>query len=414
MAVPAPMKPPKVAVSPGGHGPVFKPKKPKVTKPKTTVSSTSVVRRAAPLTPQQTAEGFFRSTLEQIRSLQKPVDTAAIAAPYTAAQGATTQLGAGLAQSLIGTGGQAQAQYNAGRNDAQQHAAAFGISAGAGANPMALEDNGSQLIGQQTQAQAAAANQAAAAWNQLLERTKAAATSKAVSDRAASDQQVETSLASNIPQWRQNAETLAFQKQTAKQNNDYLLSTLTEKQREARNKIRVQERGQDMRSATAAAGEAGQDARLTRSIAAGEKHDKTTQAGLNKRAQNVITKTKNSAGMTQILAALKPTAGGKVTEGAGWVASVQQIDPTTNEPYGPIMSLPVKDVRESQQGMPGAVPKTFKIVGAKAVTKSVPGASQGITLASWNKAVGIAMSQRGMTRAEAQRFVQNLTPRPKK
>lgn len=235
MAVPSPVVKPKltpstpggVVMSPGGRVPP-KPKAPKKTTPKKTLP---VQTRAA--TPMQGAEDLFRTTLSQIRSLQTPLNTTAIAQPYTDASVATGQLGAGLATAVQGTGQAAQDQYAHARDEAQQHAAGFGISAGAGANPTALQDNGSSMIAQQTQAQAAAANQAAAAWQTILERAKATAVSKAQTDRQNQDTQTETQLASNIPGWAQNAEQLAFQKDTAKKNYVLALGTADDKRTNA-------------------------------------------------------------------------------------------------------------------------------------------------------------------------------------
>lgn len=224
------MIPPKGAFALGGGGigggratpKPLKPKAPRVVRPK-------------PIDPNQQANAnamsAFRTALAQLNQSTPPVDSAAIYAPYRASEQVTGQLGQGYQQAVLNSGAQAQSQYGDALKQAQGQAAAFGISAGAGANPTALQNTGAAPLAQQTNAYAAAAPAAAAQWQALLERTAGA---KVADAQAARDQglvSARQSLAGALPGAIQNEEQLGFQKQTQRDNIGLARTQLTAKQR---------------------------------------------------------------------------------------------------------------------------------------------------------------------------------------
>lgn len=406
----------KVTVSQGGHAPGIStgPAKPKGTKPSKPNRPllTNQAPKAPAATPTSDAMGLFQTTLAQIRALQTPVNQTAITQPYTDAATTTGQLGQGLSADLLKSGQTAQDQYNAGRNDALQHASTFGISSGAGADNMVQpgELDGNQILSSSTQASSAAALQAASAWQALLARTAAHAVSAAQATHDANETAAETSLAGTIPSMVEANKTLAFQKASAKQSNDYLESTLTEKQREAQAKIQAQERGQDTTQTTA---ERGQDIGA-RTAAASLKertaHDIATVKGATARAQ-LAQKNKGIQGIPQVLSILKTGKAGTAKKQTGWKIAVQtEIPGQPGVGYGSIQYLPTNNTNVAPPGFVRVGNQAPQPVYSYATTGAA-----GLTQAAWDKAVGVLMianKPRGMTHAQAVAEMKTITPRP--
>lgn len=212
--------------------------------------------RVKPIDPnaqaQQNAMSAFRTALAQLHASTPAVDQNAIYAPYRASEQVTGQLGQGLQQAVLGSGQAAQTQYGNALDQAQQHAAQFGISAGAGANPTQLQNTGAAPLAQQTNAYAAAAPMSTAAWQQALERSAAAKVSGAELARAQGLTSAEQSLSASIPGAISNEKNLAFRQQTQRQNIGLARTQLTAKQNADYNRNVVSQQGITSRAGTAA------------------------------------------------------------------------------------------------------------------------------------------------------------------
>lgn len=400
---PLPKKKPPVTMDPatmgGGRA---QPKK----KPGRRAGGTTI---AAP-PPESDAMGLFRTTLAQIRSLQTPVNTAAISAPYDSASVAAGQLGTGLAAAQQASGQAAQSQYAKARDEAQQHAASFGVAVHA--PPPGVEDTGSALLAQQTQAQTAAANQAGAAWANLLNQMKTGAISRATiaHDQRAQDQEV--ALAGQIPSWEQANKTLDFQKSAASMQNDYLLSTLTQKERDALRRDQTNRFGITTTANTAATAETGRNTRAAASLADRLRHDTATIQGAMKRAQLLKTN-RGTQGLDKALSIMRQGKAGTTKTQTGWTVMVQpEIPGQPGVGYGTAQPWPTANTS------PGWHPTGYvRVQGQQPqpVYKTTPVAAKGLSLQSWNAMVTVVkQSNPGMSVAEAQNIVQHLTPRPPK
>lgn len=383
---------------------------------KTTKTTKGTPPAVAPQPPEDPVMSVFRSTLNQMRSLQTPVDEAKIRAPFQATGETTQHLGDAWAGQAQATGDTALRDYTGVRDAARQRGNAWATSAGAPVAPEPTTDPNSQMIVNLTQAEVGAAHGAAAAWRDMLERAGGAAVSAAQLRQTEQNSQNEQQLAASLPGAYQARDTLAFQKQSAADNTAYLNATLTEKQRARMQADATTRRGQDKRAGTAAAGVTAADRRLAKTIKDHERHDDQTQKGLNTRAKKAAANGKLQ-GMPQVLAALKIAKPSKTKTGKGWKVAVRNIDPATGQGYGDAHTQIFGDARYANQGGgPDGVPATFEIVGTpqpNMVDEQTP--SAGMTLEQWNRAAGIlwaANKSTGMTPEMARQTLQRITPKP--
>lgn len=365
--------------------------------------------KPAPVTPQDAALAAFHTALAQIQGAVPAVDPNAVMAPYKASEVAAGQLGTGLQGSVLQSGQAAQQQYQQGLGQAQQQAAQFGIAAGG--SPTQLQNNGTQQLATQTNAYAAAAPAAAAAWQALLERTGANAVNTANQNRASTIASGSTSLAASIPSLINDAKTQAFQQKTEGFNERLAETQLTDKQ------------AADLRdynlNVTKANNTAAND-KTTTSISASrlaetKRHDRATEKGLATRAR-AAAKT-GAKGIPQVLAALKISTGtGATTTKAakGFDVQVQPWGIKSDGTTGALGPAVTKHLPRLDATLPG-----YKILTNTATThyETVPSsgtAGGGMTLAQWNKAVGIYQQYNGVSKSDAVKAVQQITPRPPK
>lgn len=402
-----------MAVYPPARGGRALPPKPKVVKPKA-----PKVTRPKPIDPNvqanQNAMSAFRTALAQLNSTTPAVDANAIYAPYRASEQITGQLGQGFQQHVLDSGAQAQQQYGNALGQAQQQAAQFGISAGAGANPTALQNTGAAPLAQQTNAYAAAAPAAAAQWQALLERTAGAKVADAQLQRETGLTQARQSLATALPGAIQNERQLGFQQQTQKENMGLARSQLTAKQI-----ADLQDYTLGTVKAQTSATNAAETARIKRaSLAEKSATDKAKlKQGQQKLAQNqqsiairARAQQATAKGLKGVPAALKAlsgtTSGGSTKKAAkGWDVTVAVMDPDTGEPTGDTKVLRLPDKRK--------IPKGFKFVSAETHYSTVPNTpgKTGITPAQWDAQMRGLLAQNPGRASEVKAF---LGPRPKK
>ncbi len=346
----------------------------------------------APAAPKQTADqaatgnamAAFHTALAQLQGAVPQVDPTAIYAPYRASEAVAGQLATGMQGSIQQAGQAAQNQYAAGRDLAQQHAAQFGISAGAGANPTQLQDSGTPALAAQTNAYASAAPAAGSAWQALLERTGAAQVNAAQQNRANTIASGTASLSATIPSLIGDAKTRAFQAKTEKFNEGLAKSQLTQKQNAALNSYELGAAKVNTSANTAAT-----SAQIKRDALA--EKTATDKAKLKQGAQKIAqgqvkltaAQTKAAKGLSGVPAAIKaltPAASkGSTTRAAkGFDVTIQPWDFANNKPNGPVTT---KHASRADWSPPG-----YKNVGSTTHYESVPSASvsSGVTPAQWD------------------------------
>lgn len=384
-------RPSGVVASQGGR---VQPSAPKQTTPK--LSATQIAT--------QNAMSAFHTALAQLQSAIPQTDTTAIYAPYRQSEAVAGQLGTGLQSSIQQAGQAASQQYGQGLDTAQQHAAQFGIAAGG--QPQALTNTGTPALATQTNAYAAAAPAAAAAWQALLERTGAAAVNTANQNRANTIASGTATLAGNIPQAIQNEETKQFQQKAEKFNEGLAQSQLTAKQVAD---LRSYELGAAKITQTGQQ-DATKNGLTAASLAERTRHDKATERGATIRAQKAAQS--GVKGIPQVLAALKistPSSSSSKRAAKGWDVTIQPWDTANNKPSGP-----VKTIHAARADF---APPGYKNVGATTHYESVPAStttSSGMTRAQWDRAVGIYATYNGVSKSAAFKAVQQITPRPPK
>lgn len=373
-----------------------------------------------PIDPNQAATdnamSAFRTALAQLQASTPQVDANAIRAPYQAASVATGQLGAGLQSALAQSGQAASDQYTRGLGEAQKTAAQFGISAGAGAQPTALQNTGSQLLAQQTQAQTAAAPMATTAWQQLLERTSAAKVADANLQRQAGLTAAEQSLSGSIPGAIRDEKQLGFQQDTAKKN--FALAVGTQRDR-ATNDLRDYLLGVQKTQTSAATAAANTDVKKKQLAQKTSNDAAKLRVSQDKLALDRRTKQATASGLKGVAAAAKALGGASTKPGtksvpAGWDVTVVSLDPDTGEAGTETQTLPnIKDARPSQQGFAGGVPKTYKIISSTPARRTVAtaGGSASITRSTWDTQYRALLAQNPGRQAEVKAF---MGPRPKK
>lgn len=378
-----------------------------------------VARPAAPVQDPATSAAMqtFRSTLAQLNSLSPAVDATAIRAPYEASKVATGQLGAGWNASELASGQAAQDQYNRARDAAQQSATSFGISAGAGAAPTAIDDSGNNLLlSQQTQANASAALSAAAAWQGLLERTAGAAVSKA--QQARQDQMTagQQQLTMALPGLIGDEKNLAFQKKTESDNMRALYSQLSEKQRAAISGEQLRAMGIEQTAGAAAARTAatrrGQDktaAAAASKLAETQRHNLKTEAATA--AKQKAAKAAGIKGIDQVMK-LNPKSGAAkgVPTAAGFTATIQQYD-AAGKPLGPPEhGVHLSDARPGHTGLKAG----WRVVGTpepNTVTRSSGAGSTGFNWPVYRQQLAILVGMNpGVPVAQLKSY---LPPTPK-
>lgn len=374
---------------------------------------------AAPEDPIMT---LFRSTLDQIKSSATPVDDAAIRKPYDDASVVAGGLGGGLAAAELDNYGKTQAQYTAARGDAQGQAASFGIANGAGTAGAGLGGDSSGMLAQQSQAQQNAAVGAASAWQQLLNRVGTAAVTKAHSDQQTDIDRASESLAASLPGMYQAQDTLNLQRDTAEANNRYLLSSLDAKQRQFYQSDATTRRGQDVSTANNKRSVQGANDRSDASIEAeNQRSANTIQAANDRNAATIkgasqraaLQKKSGVKGTDKVLKLITPATVKDDRKLTGhWVTYV--ADPTgVNAGATPTRQyVPVGQSAPTLEGYTAGNAANGLPVYAPA--KSGKKATTGVTLKAWNEGVGIYMNENGWTRAQAQKYMQRLTPKPKK
>lgn len=393
-----------VPLARGGRALPVKPKKPSLPK----------APRIKPIDPNQVATNnamsAFRTALAQLQASTPQVDSNAIYAPYRASQAVTGQLGQGLQTAVTQAGQAAQNQYNTGFGEAQKTAAQFGISAGAGAQPTALANNGNQMIAQQTQAQAAAAPMAATAWQQLLERSAAAKVSDANLQRQNSLVSAEQSLSGSIPGAIQNEKQLGFQQDTARKN--FALAVGTQKDR-ATNDLRDYLLGitkAQTSAQTAAANTGVKKAALAQKTQNDKAKLRVSQQSLALKQRASTAQATGLKGVTQAVKALSGTtsAAGTKKVAKGWDVQVVPWDEEQGVATGKAQTMHVPDKRKAPAG--------FHLVkGASAAThyETVPtsAGSAGLTRATWDTQYRALLAQNPGQTAAVRAL---LGPRPKK
>lgn len=388
-----------------------KPPRPKPSKPKAPKAPGFVgIPKAAPVTPTSTAMGAFRTALAQLQASTPQVDAGAIRAPYVASEQVTGQLGAGYQAAEQQAAQAAQAQYAQAQQQAQGHAAAFGISAGAGANPTALSDNGTAQLAQQGQAYTAAAPAATAQWQALLERTAGAKVSDAQLQRSQGLTAAQQSLATSLPGAIGNEEDRAFQRHTQSFNERLAESQLTDKE------------AADLRQYGIDVGKLklqGQQFDTTTDINRGKLKVQQDTLKLKQRAASIQkTGLKGVPGAVSALTAAataKPPKAGSTTKVArGWDVQVVSYDPESDATGTKITTVQVPDKRHAPAG--------FKIVAgttAKPHYDTVPArtgqtGALGVTKSLWDAQFRSLMAQNQDVPNAAAQIKRLLGPRPKK
>jgi hypothetical protein len=363
-----------------GQGPVT-PKTPKITKPgKTRVQKPGVPAARVVADPAtDAAMNAFRVALKQLQTTVAPVDQGAIYAPYRQSEAVTGQLGTGYQTAMQNAGNAASSQYTTGLNAAQEAAARFGISAGSGAGPTALQNTGTEGIAKQTQADSASAAAGTAAWQALLERAAAAKVSDATLQRSGLLSQAGAQLATNIPSAIGNEKQLDFQRHASDANNAYLLSSLDQKGQDSfRQYILDQQK--------LATGAQHDNATLTlaqQRLAETQRHNlETEKATTAKQKQAAKAGIK---GISQASAALRGPKPSSTTKTAkGWDVQVQPVD-EDGEMIGSVTTLRLPSK---------TVPKGYKFISAKTHYENLP--SSAASTFSWSRykrALAILKSQ---------------------
>lgn len=367
---------------------------------------------AAPVvdtSPEGQAMTTFRSTLAQLNALTPEVDALAIRKPYEESKVATGQLGAGWQQQELAGGQAAQAQFNTARDDAQHRAAQFGITAGAGANPMAIDSSkGDLLLAQQTQANQSAAASAAAAWQGLLERTAGASVDKARSDRQGVIDTGKRDLALSIPGMVNQEKDRAFQQGVADDNRNIALSQLSEKQRASMTDEDLRKFGIITTANTAAAGRAtterGQDlnykAALKRATETNRHNLKTEAATLAK--QKAAAKA-GINGLSDVMK-LNPKAGSEVDTPTGFYAMYKPVN-ADGEVTGPAQRIAIDRKDAELSG--------YRLVRGSSTTRyqKLPSEKSGFNWGTYRQQIAILVANNpGMTPQQAAKY---LTPTPK-
>jgi hypothetical protein len=354
----------------------------------------------------QNAMTTFRTALAQLKASQAPVDSAAIYAPYRASEQVAGQLGQGLQSSLATAGQNAQDQYTKGLGQAQQQAAQFGISAGAGANPTALQNNGTAQIASQSQAQQAAAPQAAAAWQQLLERTAAAKVSDAQLQRSNLLSQGEATLSSNLPSLIGDEKTKLAQAH-AQRFNEGLARTQIDAKQKADLRSYLLGAAKVQTSAKSAS-----DSNAIKRAALSEKTT-TDQAKLAQGAEKIaLTKRTQAAknnglkGIDAAVKALSGTTSGSSTKSVakGWKVTYQPLDPDTGSPSGNVTTIHMPSKKAPANG---------KFISAETNYATVPNtpSTTGVTQKQWDTQMRALIAQNPGKAKQVKAF---LGPRPKK
>lgn len=314
----------------------------------------------------------FHTALQQLKASTPAVNTVPILAPYQAAETAASQLGTGLQQAEANAGQTAQNQYTQGLGDAQARAASFGISAGAGANPTALSNNGSAGIANISQAQQAAAPQAAAAWQALLQRTGATAVSNAQLARQQGLTTAGQTLAASLPTLIGNAKQQALQDRTETDNLNLAKSQLSEKQIESMNADELKKFG-----ITSA------NTRSANSIAAAGQRSQNTINAENTRQNKALAqaKSKGIQGLSQALGVLKvpgSTSGG-TRQAKGFDALIQPWGVDSN-------GKPVALGPAVSKHLPSLAPiQGYKILSSTTHYETVPTANNASGTFSWSR-----------------------------
>lgn len=355
----------------------------------------------------QNAMSAFRTALAQLQSSTPQVDQAAIYAPYRASEAVTGQLSQGLQSALQQSGQAAQSQYGQALGTAQQQAAQFGISAGAGANPAALQNTGAAPLAQQTNAYASAAPQAAAQWQQLLERTAAAKVAGAQTDRNNLIAQGSANLSTALPTAIGNEKTRLFQAKTQRFNEGLARTQLTTKQQaDMRNYgldvAKVQQSGA-VASTKAAQTAASLNERKRHDLAT----ENTSAASVAIRARATQATAKGLKGVPAAVKALSGTAG-TTGKGAyrGWTVQVQPVG-SDGKPLGPVVEKhgPRKDWAPSgYRNVGGAVAAYDKNAAAGGTS------AKGVSPAQWDQQMRALLAQNPGKGADIKAF---LGPRPK-
>ena len=375
--------------------------------------------RVKPVDPNRVATdnamSAFRVAMRELQAGTPQVDAAGIRAPYEASKVATGQLGTGLQQALLQGGQAAQSQYASGLGEAQKTAAQFGISAGAGAAPTALQGNGAQLIAQQTQAQAAAAPMASTAWQQALERAAGAKIADATLSRSNLIASGSASLAGSLPGAISNEKQLGFQQDTAKKN--FALAVGTAKDR-ATNDLRDYLLG--ITKVQTSAATSAENARIKRqALAQKSATDKAKLAqGNTKLAQGQQSleikkraSTASAKGLKGISGAVKALSGTS-TSGAKPITGYKVTylaDPEGISAGGPPVTLTVKDPNTAQP--PSGYIKPKSVVGQPVYGQAGSKTTKGISRSQWDTQMRALLAQNPGQAAAIKAF---LGPRPKK
>lgn len=375
--------------------------------------STNVVKVAPPEDPIM---AIYRSTLAEIRKAAGPIDDNAIYKPYGEGMVVAGQIGQGAAAADAANSQRAQDQYGKASAEANAHAAAAGISAGGVGDANVTPDTTPGLLAQQSQAQQDAAIGAATAWQQLLNRVGRATVSKAHTDQETSIGQASMSLAASIPSMRNAKDTLDFQKKSQHDTDVYLRSTLTEKQRAAMAAEELADKKLRGEQLTAA-----EELTIKKYNAiTGRTNATTGQGQLKERIRNdnltykgAMTRARMAAkngveGLDQVLAAIKPDKATQETPVTGYRVTYL-ADPNGINAGGPAINTTVTDPNQSPPDGYLAT-KSGKSNPVYGPTGKVQGG--GVTLAGWNKGVGILMVRNGWTKAKAIKEMKKITPQP--
>jgi len=361
------------------------------------------------------AMSAFRTALGQLQQNVPQVNSDQIYAPYRASEAVTGQLGQGLQQSLLNSGQAAQAQYGNAFDQAQQHAAQFGISMGAGANQSALQNTGVGALAGQTNAYAAAAPQAAAQWQALLERTAAAKVDAAQLQRSGLIASGNATLATNLPQAIRDEKTLANQQAASRANNAYLRSSLTLKGQQAYDQNILRQEGINAGVTKTKLQQQGANSRSAASIAAANSRAAAGRENSLDIAQTRAQKSATAKGLniTQALTALKPGGGSSSKAITGYKIAVRSWDgtPGTSGLGTHIQYLPVANTNKAPSGFQ-KVPNT-KAEPIYGPASATPGST---TASQWDRAVSVMQAQNPtLTRQEAFNWVKQFAgPRPAK
>lgn len=397
-------------VPPARGGRALPPKPPKPKAPRAI--------RPKPIDPnaqaQQNAMGAFRTALAQLNASTPAVNEAAIRAPYAASEQITGQLGQGFQQNVLNSGAAAQAQYGQALNQAQGQAAAFGISAGAGANPTALANTGAAPLAQQTNAYAAAAPAAAAQWQALLERTAGAKVADANLQRDTGLTAARQSLATALPGAIQNERQLGFQQETQKENMGLARSQLTAKQIADLQDYTLGSAKAQQSASSAAETAAIKRASLAEKSATDKAKLKQGQQKLAQGDQALAIKrrasTASAKGLKGVAAAVKALSGTSST-GAKPVSGYKVTfvaDPNGVSAGGPPITLTVKDPAKALP--PGGYIQPKGTVGTP-VYGQASKSQQAVTPKQWDQQMRSLLAQNPGQSKAIKAF---LGPRPKK